>query len=79
MSWSIALRYAASPPRPVFKLIKSNSPTRRPTFTLDAFVDRPRADAPKTANDPVVLGVFVCTCLAALVPSIALMARHYGL
>jgi hypothetical protein len=79
MLWSIALSFAALPPRPVFKLAKSGSPTSRPTFTLDAFIDRPRADAPKTANDPVVLGVFVCTCLAALVPSIALMARHYGL
>ena len=73
------MRPAALPPRPVFKPTRSGSPTSRPTFTLDGFIDRPRADAPKTANDPVVLGVFVCTCLAALVPSIALMARHYGL
>lgn len=66
------------PPRPVFKPTKARGPNGRPQFTLDAFVNRPRADAPKTANDTVVLAVFACTCLGAIVPSIALMARHFG-
>jgi hypothetical protein len=72
------MRTALLPPRPPFKPTKARGPNRRPKFTLDAFVNRQGANAPETANDPVVLGVFVCTCLAAIVPSIALMARHFG-
>lgn len=52
---------------------------RQPAFTLDAFLDRattPRE--PEKPNDLFVLAVFGCTCVAALVPSLALMARHFG-
>lgn len=73
------MRTAFLPPRPPFKPTQARGANRRPKFTLDAFVERPRADAPKTADDAIVLGLFSCTCLAALIPSIALMARHFGL
>lgn len=58
---------------------KAKALTQHPSFTLDGFLDRVSAPRePAKPNDIFVLSVFGCTCLAALIPSLALMARHFG-